>query len=1099
MTSDYQLGSDGAFQIKNYDQKKPFSNFLPGIAGLYGTPMWVFYVNRGQAIASFGTRNKDNAILEFFPANKAYQVVTSHGFRTFLKTKPAGTPGDRYVFREPFSTRRQLSSSVSRSMEISSHELAIRERDQSSGLETSVTYFTVPGEPIAALARIVTISNLSSEALDIEMLDGLPQVNPYGMNEFFVKQMSRTIEAWMVVENLEKRAPFLRLKVDATDRSEVTMIEGGNFYAAFGLGHGSKTEPLEVWTDPAVLFGSALDFSIPRHFFNKADFKAPFKAIHENKTPCVFSFSEFKLPPGKSKTVCSLAGQARSVVLLNRYLSKVKRSGYFEAKRQENRELIEGLKTPVFTVSASSAFDAYSGQTYLDNILRGGTPVCLGDPKEPLVYYVYSRKHGDLERDYNRFLVEDSYFSQGDGNYRDVNQNRRHDVWFEPRVGDANIKTFLNLIQLDGFNPLIVKGAELHFRKTPASKKALSKFFRPKTAVLVGEYLSKPFKLGEFCRWLGSVGDVSPARFEKLIRQLSPFLEGEEKAEHGEGFWVDHWTYNLDLVESYLAIYPERLRMTLIEKRDHTFFDDAHRVRPRDEKYHMVQNAGVRQYQAVFLDKEKAVLIAGRKKEKNLVRTRHGKGEIYRTTLLSKLLCIFVNKLASLDARGVGIEMEADKPSWYDALNGLPGLLGSSICETFELKRLALFLIQCLEALAPDAEDAVVLPEEIFEFLVQMEGLLSRFLRGDRDHDVFRFWQEATTFKEKYRRATAMGISGAEKKIALLRVRSFLEHAREKIDIGIEKAFEPKSGLYWTYFENEVSRHRPAGNVAARPLAFRSKPLPFFLEGAVHAMKVEKDPARRKALYAAVRRSALYDAKLGMYKVCGPLQEASMEVGRARVFTPGWLENESIWLHMEYKYLLEVLNAGMNEEFFEDARKSLVPFQPAERYGRSILENSSFIVSSVFPDAALHGTGFVARLSGSTAEFIHLWLLMNVGKRPFVLGPDGKVSLRFEPHLPAFLFTDHECIRVYVDRKGQRQALKLPKDSLAFLFLGKTLVVYSNRKKLDTFGKVRASVRSITLHDTRGRKMEFKGDTVPSPYSLKVRDEFVPRIDIELG
>ncbi len=1097
MTSDYQLISDGKFLIKNYGQKKPFSNFLPGIAGLYGTPMWVFYVNRGQAVASFGTRNKDNAILEFFPANKAYQMVTNQGFRTFLKTKPAGASAERYEFHEPFRDGAEISPSIHRSMEISSHELTIQERDHSSGLETLVTYFTIPGEPIAALARIVTLNNHSSQALDVEMLDGLPQVNPYGMNEFFIKHMSRTIEAWMVVENLEKKAPFLKLKVDATDRPEVTMIEGGNFYAAFVQGS-SRTEALEVWTDPAVLFGSALDFSVPRHFFKKADFKAPFKPLNESKTPCTFGGAHFKLSPGRSKTICSLVGHARSVESLNRVLSRAKRAGYFEAKRQENRNLIEGLKTPVFTVSASNTFDAYAGQTYLDNILRGGTPVCLTGSKEPFVHYVYARKHGDLERDYNRFLVEDSYFAQGDGNYRDVNQNRRHDVWFEPRVGDGNIKTFLNLIQLDGFNPLVVKGTDHHFRRTLASKKALSRFFAPKARVLAETYLSKPFKLGEFYRWLGSQGDWTPGRFEKLLSQISPYLVREEKAEYGEGFWVDHWTYNLDLLESYLAIFPENLRKLLIEKHDYVFFDDAHRVRPREEKYQALPGVGVRQYKAVFHDREKAKLIESREKEKNWVRTRHGKGEIYRTTLLSKLLCLFTNKIASLDPQGVGIEMEADKPSWYDALNGLPGLLGSSICETFELKRLAVFLVQSLENLAPNPEDAVSLPEEVFEFLVQMEGLLSRSLRG-RGESGFDFWKEASSFKEKYRRATILGISGTERKITLLRVRTFLEHAREKIDIGLTKAHDTKSGLYPTYFVNEVTRHQTSGASGVRPLAFRQKALPIFLEGVVHAMKVEKDPSRRKALYQAVRKSSLYDEKLGMYKVCGPLQEASMEVGRARVFTPGWLENESIWLHMEYKYLLEVLRAGMHEEFFQDMRKALVPFQPAERYGRSVMENSSFIVSSMFPDASLHGAGFVARLSGSTAEFIHLWLLMNVGKHPFVLGPDGKVSLRFEPRLPAFLFTEHETIRVYVDRKGESQAVIIPKDSLAFLFLGKTLVVYSNRKKLDTFGKTRASVRSTALYDTRGRRMEFKGDTIPSPYSLRVRDEFVPRIDIELG
>ena len=109
----------------------------------------------------------------------------------------------------------------------------------------------------------------------------------------------------------------------------------------------------------------------------------------------------------------------------------------------------------------------------------------------------------------------------------------------------------------------------------------------------------------------------------------------------------------------------------------------------------------------------------------------------------------------------------------------------------------------------------------------------------------------------------------------------------------------------------------------------------------------------------------------------------SHEIGRARAFTPGWLENESVWLHMEYKYLLEVLRAGLYDEFFADLRSTLVPFLDPETYGRSPLENSSFIVSSAHPDESLHGAGFVARLRGATAEFMSIWSMMMAGERPF--------------------------------------------------------------------------------------------------------------------
>lgn len=53
------------FVIEDYAATRTFASFLPGIAGPMGISMWVFYINRGQAIASFGVENKDNPIMEF--------------------------------------------------------------------------------------------------------------------------------------------------------------------------------------------------------------------------------------------------------------------------------------------------------------------------------------------------------------------------------------------------------------------------------------------------------------------------------------------------------------------------------------------------------------------------------------------------------------------------------------------------------------------------------------------------------------------------------------------------------------------------------------------------------------------------------------------------------------------------------------------------------------------------------------------------------------------------------------------------------------------------------------------------------------------------
>ncbi len=1099
--SDFKLLPDGRFTIHNYNQKRPFSNFLPGIAGLYGTPMWVFYTNRGQGIASFGTSNKDNAILEFFPANKAYQTTTLLGFRTFLKV----TRGGKAIFHEPFRE-----NGAEQTLEISSHEFSVREINHELGLEISAHYFTVPGESLAVLARRLEIKNISRQPVSIELLDGLPQILPYGMNEFFTKNMSRTIEAWTVVDNLGRNAPFFHLKVDATDRPEVVFIEAGNFSFSF-MEEGTKPKLLDMIVDPRKIFDSVTDFTEPKLFKAAAFFKYPADQLAQNQMPCSFSFAHFKLAPDKSKTMHSLYGHAGSLEALNRYISRAARKGYVEEKRAENRNLVESLKMSCFTISSSTAYDLYCGQTYLDNILRGGTPIYLGDEKNPLVYYVYSRKHGDLERDYNRFVVEPTYFAQGNGNYRDVNQNRRQDVWFDPRVKDANIKTFLNLIQLDGFNPLVIKGARFRAKKSGSLQSVLRRWAGSKHVKACDEFLSELFSPGELYRFLEGKGLVSPKQFNRFFAEILPFLEKEEDAEHGEGFWTDHWTYNLDLIEAYLTIYPEDWKELLFSRKEYLFYDNSHRVRPRHEKCFLKPDGAVRQYQAVFEDAGKRRLLEARATHGTFVRDRFGKGSLYKTTLFVKLLALLANKIASLDPNGVGVEMEADKPSWYDALNGLPGLFGSSLPETFELKRLAVFLVHVLDNLEEGMDGSAALPAELYDFLRKLHKLLEKHLQNKGRTGCLAFWQEAEDAKENFRRVTAMGVWGRERKISMKELRLFLEHAREKIDMGLEKGFDAKQARIPTYFEHQVTRFRVFKKVRAsphlkngvktyvEPLEFQERPLPLFLEGPVHAMKVQTDPAGRMQILKAVRQSELYDKKLGMYKVCESLKKASVEIGRCQIFTPGWLEHESVWLHMEYKWLLEILRGGLIEEFYNDFKKAAIPFQNPERYGRSILENSSFIVSSVFPDPSFHGAGFVARLSGSTAEFLQMWLLMNVGKRPFYVGPDGKLALRFEPQLAEWLFVKEETERPYISKLGEEVKIKIPKDSLAFMFLGKTLVVYHNSKRLHTFGTQRVTPKKIRLRLKNGSAVELKGDVVPSPYSGQIRDGFVPRIDIELG
>ncbi len=1089
MSSKYILENTGEFIIHDYNNSKPWASFFPGIAGLFGIPLWVFYVNRGQCIASAGVRSKDEAIMEFLPANKAYQLTPSQGFRTFIKIKGK----NNFKFYEPFSVSGGvLDPRIRNFVSIRPYDLSICEENKVLGLRTRVNYFCVPGAPFAGLIRELSIENISKRPLDLEVLDGASVIVPCGVNNWFLKEMSRTIEAWMSVENVRSGTPVFKLTTDARDTAHVAFIKAANFYTSFEPGKDSSSSKIIV--DPLAVFGEVTDFSYPAFFTKSKNYTYPSNQVAANKTPCAFTFLKRLCPPkGPALKLYSVVGHVFDVKdIRNAGIDRLSEK-FIEVKRQENRLLIEGIMDRIFTVSGFKNFDLYARQTYLDNVLRGGLPYSMDLDQAKKTLYVYSRKHGDLERDYNRFCVSATKFSEGEGNYRDVNQNRRSDAFFEPSVAEKNIYDFINLIQLDGYNPLIFKGDRFVISGDDFFAGALNVLFHEKDIKKISHILSKPFTIGEIFSYMEENKISVSCTSGEFVKKLMRLATGSVEASFGEGYWSDHWTYNTDLMESFLSIYPERFKELLLEKSSFTFYDTAVFVKPRVERY-TVQHGSVRQYHSVATDEARNVLILKRRDNKHKVRSRYGEGELYTTTLLDKLTCLIANKISTLDPFGAGIEMEADKPNWYDALNGLPGLFGSSISETFELKRLIEFIKSVLKEFSVQDQEEVLLTKEVFEFISGLKDLL------ERETGAFEYWDRSNILKEEYRFKARGGVSGERIKTNIAALREFFELALNKIEKGIAVSFDEKSGFYTTYFSYHVSRHDSSevlGKHVVVPREFQQKKLPLFLEGFVHALRTQSDSA--SDIYKAVRRSPLWDKKLKMYKVNASLADESYELGRAKAFTPGWLENESIWLHMEYKYLLELLKSGLCDEFYSDLNTMLVPFQKPEKYGRSILENSSFIASSAHPDPSLHGRGFVARLSGSTAEFIHMWLLMNMGRRPFSLDGKGELNLKFSPLLHSKLFTKKPVAEAFVDLSGNKREAKLPARSYGFLLFGRALVVYLNPKLKNTYGRSGVVCRKARLFNSDKLVAEVESGVLKAPYSAMVRNGQIERIEIELG
>jgi len=123
--------------------------------------------------------------------------------------------------------------------------------------------------------------------------------------------------------------------------------------------------------------------------------------------------------------------------------------------------------------------------------------------------------------------------------------------------------------------------------------------------------------------------------------------------------------------------------------------------------------------------------------------------------------------------------MEADRPGWCDALNGLPGIFGSSVNETIELKRLVDFTLKILAAV----DGVFSLPVELAYFISGLEALLNR---PNLTPELF--WRESGAQKEAYRDKVFMGFDGAEHALSVAEVQNFLATVSIYLDAAINKA-----------------------------------------------------------------------------------------------------------------------------------------------------------------------------------------------------------------------------------------------------------------------------------------------------------------------
>ncbi len=1064
-------------RMTSFDRSAPYSSFLPGIAGVNGKPLWLYFVNRGQAVACFGTQDKDHAIMPFQSAFLHQARVEQEGFRTLLRWREH----DEWHFYEPF----RAAEEAARSLDTTPSSLFLKEEGNAKGLDFQVSYTTVANETCPCLLRTVTLKNSSATSRSLEILDGFPRLIPYGLNHSASQNEPFVSLGYLKIDGLEEGLPFYRF-LDAPSYDHVIgKREAGNFYFSFAE---DANGSLPILADGDCVFGEGGSLATPLCFA-----RGDALQLSAQKTACMtasaFSHQTRELAPGESVTWHTLCGSAESFEVARDFRQRAMGKGWVVRMQKASALEVDKVLHRFFMHGEEELFNQYIPMTFLDNVLRGGLPITLsaGDRNHPL--HVYNRVHGDLERDYNSFRLSPTYYSQGNGHYRDVNQNRRNDIWFNPDIGAGNLRYFFNLLRLDGFNPMECLGVVFRLDEDVDAAVLVEEVGLHDPEGMLADCISGEFAVGDLLGALEKSG-VKQKERSLVLEKILAVSSLHERAEFGTGFWIDHWFYCFDHLDRFGALFPDRVEHLLLHEADYSYWDDENRVLPRAERYLLVGENLVHQMGQPLVDPAKKKMLAGRRDPVNRVRVEGGKGSVYTTNLLEKILCLMLNKAASVAPSGLGLEMEAGHPGWLDSLNRLPYMFGSSTSELFQLLRAVRMLSDLLEPLEVPVQSW---PRELGTFLDEID----QAVRMD-DEDPMLYWQAANAAKESFRAETWMGLSGEMCEVDAERLGSFLTSLDAFLLKLTGKITDDASGLPQTYF-----LHKPEGWTLQRDAegnellsvdgyprvsvpGFTAEALPLFLEAPVHALRICGDDREAKRLCDSLRESPLFDPKLKMYILGDRMSDYGASVGRLGVWTAGWFENENVFLHMEHKLLVSMYESGQYERLFESMRDVMVPFQPPERYGRSPLENTSFITSSRHPYPERHGRGYQPRSSGTTAEVLDLFLRMCFGDRPFRM-EGGELLFELAPSLPAWIFTRSasECEWVLPD--GSKRQLSIEENSFTVLFLGKTLVTYHNPERENLIHSALKDEYFYRLCDHEGVVTEMPGPCLQGSWAHRVR------------
>ncbi|MEM8890075.1 MAG: hypothetical protein AAGD28_19020 [Bacteroidota bacterium] len=672
-----KIGGEDYYKISHYDQMRPFFMSIVSSGDL-----WMFISSKGGLTA--GRKNPQFALFPYYTDDKIHDSGELTGSKSIFFLHKDGR---RYLW-EPFSVRGEGIYKVERNIykHMYGNKLIFEEINES--LQISFRYAWESSEKFGWV-RKASLKNLSEHEQQIELLDGMQNLLPAGVNLDMQTELSTLVDAYKKNElDVESGMGIFSLSSILVDKPEPSESLKATSVWSAGLKHAKHLlssvqlddfrkgrdikEEVDVRAERGAYFlHSSIKlmkeeskdwYMVAELNQSHADLASligrlsdPESLLAELKEDIEQGTEKLALIVANADAFQQTADQLSMARHFSNVLFNVMRGGIFDQGYQISRsdvaDFIQKWNQPVYERSESllNQLDETTSISELKTLAeKSGDPQFIRMANEYLPL-TFSRRHGDPSRPWNFFSIE-TQDEKGapilnfQGNWRDIFQNWEALCLSYPEYTESIIFKFLNASTADGYNPYRITREGIDWE------------------------VIDPHDPWSFIGYWGDHQIIYLLKLMELSQKHHPALL--ENSLQQEIFVYANVPYKIKSFEELLA-----------DPRDTIIFDEGLHNRIDG----LVEKIGA-----------DGKLILGENDEPFCV------------NLAEKLLLTALTKLSNFVPEG-GIWMNTQRPEWNDANNALVGY-GISMVTLCYLRRYLAFLKELLQN---DRSENIELTEEL--------------------------------------------------------------------------------------------------------------------------------------------------------------------------------------------------------------------------------------------------------------------------------------------------------------------------------------------------------------------------------------------------